>query len=62
MSGQVRVRTGNCRARESDVERERERHREPENLSLSLHYGESLKEYRNTPRIRRNSITENSSM
>ena len=27
-----------------------QKHRDPENLSLRLHYGESLKQYRNTLR------------
>ena len=33
-------------------------HRDPENLSLRLHYGESLKQYRNTLQKIRNSMSE----
>ena len=36
-----------------------EKHRDPENLSLRLHYGESLKQYRNTLRKKKEQHVRN---
>jgi hypothetical protein len=36
-----------------------QKHRDPENLSLHLHYGESLKQYRNTLRKKKEQHVRN---